>query len=175
MLRGQRPIIGYVGGDHDTLAVQFVQRDKRIVGAKVVMGSKVPIRGAIHALGHAATVLGNVDFDAIALPSLSTVKGSMSTVIVNAPDGLVSAAHAAKSLHGAYHNVCSEKGVSAMWNGLIANAPATYEGEVPLVVSDKQSVIPVPPVNFAFPAKTFVFYEQGAGKATLSEAEAVKR
>jgi hypothetical protein len=76
-------------------------------------------------------------------------------------------------LYGAYDNVLSTVGVSAMWSGVIgAPGAATM---VPTVVVDGKGATSIDPENLACPANSIVFFEAGAASKKLSEEEAVQR
>jgi hypothetical protein len=86
---------------------------------------------------------------------------------------VIDAASAKNVLYGAYDNVISTVGVSAMWGGVIHGAGG---GDVvPTVVVQGKSATPLSPDNLAFPAKHIVFYEKGAKSKSLTEEEAVQR
>lgn len=180
-LMGSRPVGAFVGegSSKDTpLAVQFVDNPqlKRIVGANVIASESSPVRGIIDALGLAATVVMNArSADTIALPSCTLTKDKKTVVVVNASDSVVEKAASANSLYGAYHNAITTQGVSALWNGIIAKAPQTNASDVPHVVNGGLAAVSMPPNNMAFAPEVFVFYEEGASKANLSEEDAVKR
>ena len=133
-------------------------------------------------MGHAAAVLINEQFQAgIAVPSTSFLNsdGVSTTVVISADDSVVAAAHSKSVLHGAYHNVITVEGVSALWNGVISAAPASvataHRHAVPAVVAGGMAALPLRPHNLAQPAKHIVFYEKGAQKGALSVEEATKR
>lgn len=86
---------------------------------------------------------------------------------------VVDAASAKNVLYGAYDNVISTVGVSAMWSGVIHTSGAG--DTVPTVVVQGKSAIPLAPDNLAFPAKHIVFFEKGAKSKSLTEEEAVQR
>lgn len=86
---------------------------------------------------------------------------------------VVDAASAKNVLYGAYDNVISTVGVSAMWSGVIHTSGAG--DTVPTVVVQGKSATPLAPDNLAFPAKHIVFYEKGAKSKSLTEDEAVQR
>lgn len=183
-LPAQRSVITFVSGAKDTTVVQFVEKDAKIVGSKVIAGSAAPVRGLLDAIGHASTVVINEDFkDALAIPSLSVNKSGVTTVVVNAPDSLVDAASSdahLSSLHGAYHNVLSARGVSAFWNGFLGKSSSKARElnevrSIPSVVVKDITALSVEPNNLAHAASIIVFYEKGAAKANISEAEAVKK
>lgn len=176
--KGQRPIVAYVGGPGSEAAVQFVESNKKIVGANICIGGSAPIRAMVDAVGHASSVLINVqNANALALPSVALVKGDKTVLVIGADDSVVDTAIASSLVYGAYHNVLSASGVSAMWNGVIS-APAAKNASrlvPPMVVSGGKAAVSVSPNNLAGPVQTMVFYEKGKGKTALSEEEAVKR
>ena len=180
--KGQRPIIAYCGGPGNKVAVQFCEANKKIVGADVSIGSAAPVRGVIEALGHAASVLINAQSaSSLAVPSASIIgdDGASTTVVVSADDSVVAAALGKNKLYGAYHNVITVDGVSALWNGVITTAPASVDTSrrraVPAVVAGGFAAVPLHPNNLAHAAKHIVFYEKGAQNAPLSVDDAVKR
>ena len=86
---------------------------------------------------------------------------------------VIDAAVAKGVLYGAYDNVLSTVGVSAMWSGVIsANGKVST---VPTVVVDGNSATSTDPENLACPASHIVFYEAGAATKKLTEEEAVQR
>lgn len=175
--KGQRPIVAYVGGPGSTVAVQFVEANKRIVGANVSAGGAAPVRALIEALGLASSVLINEqNATALALPSLSLVKGGSTVVVVGADDALLDTALASSLVYGAYNNLVLGTGVTALWNGVIS-APKGAAGRLapPVIVNNGKAAVSLAPDNLANPAKAFVFFEKGKGKSTLGEDEAVKR
>ncbi len=147
----------------------------------MVAGGNTPIRALIEAVGHASSVLINEENkSAVAVPSLVVVSGKDTVVIVGADDALVQQAAEGASLLGAYHNVLSAEGVSAMWNGVIgASSSAAAEdskfAEVPRVVVGGHAARAVVPNNLANAATRIVFFEKGTAKAPLSIDEAVTR
>jgi len=177
--KGQRPIVAYVGGPGALVAVQFVETNKVIVGANVVVGSEAPIRGLADAIGHAAAVLMNEQQkSSLALSSTSVVRNDKTTVIISADDSVIDEAQAKGIVYGAYANLLSTEGVSALFNGIIGAAAApssTHRSTPPAVVSGGKAVLALTPNNLSFAAKHLVFYEKGTKKAPLSEDEAVKR
>lgn len=144
----------------------------------------MPVRGLIDAMGHAATVLVNeANENALALPSLVLTKGADTVVVVGADDALV-AAYAANGkaptyeLFGAYHNVLSPEGVSALWNGYIGaigSSGGTQLDEVPVLKVGGNGAHALVPNNLASAATRVIFYERGAAKGKLSADEGVKR
>src|SRR5690606_39095036 len=104
-------------------------------------------------------------------------------VVVGADDALVAAyasngkAARAYELFGAYHNVLSPEGVSALWNGYIGAAGSTgaTADEVPVLKVGGNGAHAVVPNNLASAATRVVFYEKGAAKGKLSVDEAAKR
>ena len=146
-----------------------------VVGANVVVGGDAPVKGLVDAITHAAVVLVNAQYkNAIALPSVSITSGSETAVVIGADDSVVEAAMAKNVLHGAYGNVVSAEGVSALWNGVIG-APAKSLGNVPTVVVGGKAAVALAPLNLAFPAKRIVFYEKGGKSSSISEEEAIKK
>ena len=141
------------------------------------MGSGVPVRGLVDAVGHAATVLVNQQqAHAVALPCTSLAKGKDTAVVINADDSVLDAIATSGLLFGAYHNILTTEGVSAIWNGYVgAVAGATAESSTPLVAVDGKAALVIQPNNLAFPAKHIVFYEKGAAKATLTSADAAAK
>lgn len=175
--KGQRPIVAYVGGPGDQVAVQFVEANKKIVGANICVGGAAPMRALVDAIGHASTVLINEQSKAgLALPATTLVKGASTVVVVSADDSVIDAAGG--SLFGAYHSFISPAGVSALWNGAIAAAPASPKASrlsPPLVVSSGKAAVALSPNNLAPAATSIVFFEKGAKKGPVSEENAIQR
>ena len=146
-----------------------------VTGANVVVGGDAPIKGLVDAITHAAVVLVNAQYtNAVALPSVSVTNGKETVVVIGADDSVVEAAMAKNVLHGAYGNVLSVEGVSALFNGIIG-APAKSVGNVPTVVVGGKAAVALTPLNLAFPAKRIVFYEKGGKSSSITEEEAVKK
>ena len=172
--RGERPVVAYVGGAGSDIAIQFVQSNKKIVGANVVAGEGAPVRGIVAAIGEAACALINEqNTSSIAVPSVSFTKGNDTVVVINGDDSIVTAAAQKKTLYGAYHNVLSTNGVSALWNGYIG--AASSNGSLPTVVVGGQAAVALEPNNLAFPSKEIYFFEKGASKKKLTEEEALNK
>lgn len=146
-----------------------------------MVGSQVPVRGIIHAIGHAACVLKNTQHaNSVTLPCTVLAQGKHTAAIFGGSDDLAEAAADAGLLYGAYHNTLSAEGVSAVWGGYIgsaAKAQATHLGSqsAPVVVVGGRAAVHAHPNNLANPAKHIVFYEKGAAKSKLSADEAHKR
>lgn len=127
-------------------------------------------------MGHAASVVINeLCPSALALPSVCVGKGASTVLIIGADDTVVSQAAAAGMLFGAYHNILTADGVSAMWNGYIADSGAASAASTPLVEVNGKSAVTLSPNNLAYFPSSVVFYEAGAKKSKLSADEAVKR
>lgn len=145
-------------------------------GANVVIGGSAPVRAVVDAMGHAACVYHNESHQSsVALPCLSLYRGSETVVVFGASDSALSAVGNKTSIHGAYHNVLSKEGVSAMWNGYIGSANSSGSSSVPAVVVEGLKVVGVTPYNLIHPAKKFIFVEKGASKKDITEAEAIDR
>lgn len=126
------------------------------------------------AVGEAANVMLNATYkDAIAIHSVSIVNGKDTTVIINGDDSVIAEAVSKEVLYGAYNNLLSLKGVSALWNGVISSTGTNKA--IPNIMVDKESAVVLEPNNLAFPATHIIFYEKGAKSGALSEEEAVKR
>jgi hypothetical protein len=179
--KGQRPIVAFVGGAGAQCAVQFVERDSAIVGANVSVGSEAPVRAMIDAIGHAANVVMTEQVaDGFAVSSTSIINKKGETVLViGADDSVVDAAQKAGSLYGAYNNLVTPAGVSALWSGVVsavpAEAPSSHRFTVPYVVNGNKTVVAVQPDNMVAPATNVVFYEKGAAKKALSTEEAAAK
>jgi hypothetical protein len=105
------------------------------------------------------------------LPSLEPFESSTYPFV--SPSSVIEAAVAKGILYGAYDNVLSTVGVSAMWSGVIrAPGGATM---VPTVIVDGNCATSTDPENLACPANSIVFFEAGAASKKLSEEEAVQR
>lgn len=171
---GERPVVAFVGGAGSDIAIQFVQSNKKIVGANIVAGESAPVRGIVAAVGEAACAVINAQTtSSIAVPSVSFTKGNDTVVVINGDDSIAIAAAQKKSLYGAYHNVLSTTGVSALWNGLIG--AAAPNGSLPTVVVGGQAAVAIEPNNLAFPSKEIYFFEKGASKKKLTEEEALNK
>jgi hypothetical protein len=175
--KGQRPIVAYVGGAGDVVAVQFVEVKEQIVGANIIVGEDAPIRGLVDSLGHATCVLMNEQQpDSIALASTSIVnKDGKTTIVIGGEDNVSEAALSKGILYGAYHNILSKYGVTALWNGLISKSSTSTDINTPVVVVGGKSAIANSPNNISNPVDTIIFYENGASKGKLSEEKAVER
>jgi hypothetical protein len=106
------------------------------------------------------------------------VKGGNTVVVVGAEDSIVDAAVSSSALYGAYHNLVSSAGVSALWNGVVstpASAKVTGRFVPPMVTNGGKAAVVLAPNNLANAAKAIAFFEKGKGKAAISEEEAVKR
>lgn len=145
-------------------------------GANVMIGGSAPVRAVVDAMGHAACVYLNENNQmSVALPCLSLYRGNETIIVFGVSDGALSNLKGKAVVHGAYHNILSKDGVSAMWNGYIGAASSSGSSSVPSVVVDGLKVVGVTPYNLIHPAKRFVFIEKGAGAKDLSEADAVDR
>lgn len=180
-LPGERPVVAFVGKDTNTdVAVQFVESNEEIVGANVVVGGAAPIRALVDAMGHASTVLVNQQHEkCLALPCSSFYNKGETTIIIGANDSMIQAGAQAGSLYGAYHNVMTPSGVSAMWNGYIGPSSkvttAVGDSIAPIVVVNDQATIPTVPFNMVHAAKRVLFLEEGANASKLTTEEAVQR
>jgi hypothetical protein len=194
---GERPITAFIGGEGSDVSVQFVEnKAEKIVGANIVMGESAPVIALVRAIGHASNVVINEKYlDVLAVPSLSfttvTKKGkeAASVVVINATDAMVDAAIADKgiTLHGAYDNVLTASGVSALWNGVVSSttkAGAVYkpelssfafDGAVPIVTVNDKAALPVYPDNLIAPVTHIAFFESGADNKVLSTEEGLER
>ncbi len=176
---GQRHIVVSVGGEGSHSAVQFVQVAGTIAGADVTIGGSAPLRAMVEAISLAAVGTINVQqADCIALPSCSIVKDGKSTLVVNADDSVVAAAHAAGALYGAYANLITPVGLSALFNGVICAAPAqstVSKFSAAHVINGGLTAVALQPDNMAATPRTLVFFEAGATKKALTEEEAVTR
>jgi len=175
---GERPIVAFVGGSSKAVAVQFVENNNEIVGANIVIGGAAPVRAMIEVIGHANTVLVNQQQSlSVALPSTVLVKGADTAVILNTNDDIVEAAAAAGLLYGAYHNILTPDGVTAMWNGYLGSSKklTATSSKTPVVSVNDKVTINLEPNNVVFSPKHIIFYDKGASKGKLSIDEAVKR
>ena len=109
------------------------------------------------------------------LASLSLVKGNETALVVGAPEEFNQFALSQNILYGAYHNVISTAGTSAVWKGVVAPVSGDSGSDTPLVVVKGNAARAVNPNNLAFAPASLFFYEAGAKKTKLSEADAVKR
>lgn len=174
-LPAQRPIVACYGGPGDTVAIQFCESNKKIVGANVVVGGTAPIRGLIDAIGLATTIyINSTRNDILALPSTCISKGSNTVIIVGADDSVVDAATSKNVLYGAYHHAISKNGVFSLWNSYIGNG-ATSAGDIPSIVIGGKSVKPLAQKSAASSPTSIIFFEAGATKKDLTEDEALKK
>ena len=178
--KGQRPIVAYVGGPGDKVAVQFVEANAKIVGANICIGGAAPVRALVEALGHASSVLINEQntCGGLALSATTLVKGASTVMVVSADDSIVDASAASSSLYSPYHSFLTPAGVSAMWNGAITTAPTAPKASrlsPPLVVSSGKAAVGLSPDNLAPRPTSIVFFEKGARKGPVSEEDAAKR
>lgn len=128
------------------------------------------------AIGHAyAGTLNEQVPEAAVLSSLSLVKGNETSLVVGAPEEFNQFALSQNILYGAYHNVISTTGTSAVWNGVIAPVSGESSSDTPSIVVKGSAARAVNPNNLAFAPSSLFFYEAGAKKTKLSEADAVKR
>lgn len=132
--------------------------------------------GLVDAIGYAYVgTLNEQVADAAALASLSLVSGKETTLVVGSvPDEFTQHALSKGQLYGAYHNVISVSGTSAVWNGVIAPA-GDSASSTPAVVVNGSAARSTNPNNLAFAPTNLFFYEAGAKKSKLSAADAVKR
>lgn len=173
--RGHRPIVAYIGGESDLCAVEFLQKDEKIVGADVIVGSMVPVRGLVEAIAHASSVLINESqTESLALPSASFTTDKASVVVVGADDATVDKLVTNKSLYSAYSNILTESGVSAGFNGYISNPTATNTG-VPSVVVGGKAANTLSPNNLMNPCTHLAFFEKGGKKGAIKTEEAVAK
>jgi len=175
--QGERPIVAFVGGPGAHCAIQFSQRKDGagIVGANVSVGADAPVSAMVEALTEAACgVLNEQQADSVAVPSCALTNG---TLVINADDSVTTGAHGAGSLYGAYGNIITPDGVTAMWDGVVGPVPAkaAAHGAAPFVVNGGNTAISLQPDNMSNKPTKIVFFEAGAGKKALSEDEAVER
>lgn len=178
-LPGQRPLLAAIGGDfldEKSAAIQFVEVRDNLVGANVSAGSACSVLGIVDAIGNAyCGTLNEKVPSAAALASLTMVKGKDTGIVIGAPDEFIQFALSKNILYGAYHNVLSATGTSAVWNGAVAPAGGTSGSDIPSVVVKGSAIRVVNPNNLAFSPSSLFFYEAGAKKSTISPADAVKR
>lgn len=142
----------------------------------MVAGQSYNVQGLVDALGYAyAGTFNDINSTAVAFPSLSVSKNNQIAIIVGAPDEFTQAAISQNIIYGAYHNVISEIGTSAVWAGAISPFTANTESNTPSVVVKGLTARSLHPNNLAFSPSTFVFYEKNAKKSTITVDEAVKR
>jgi len=172
---GERPVVAYISGTGKDILTQFQQFQNKIVGAKVVAGLDAPVLGLIQAIGDANCVIMNERYvDAVALPSITIVNGDKTTVIIGG-DAASNAILTAKKgyLYGAYHNVITPSGVSALWNGYITKDATPSASSVPVVEADGYIVVASPPDNMVNPPTQYIFIDKVSGAVTTEDA--VKR
>jgi hypothetical protein len=154
-----------------------------LAGANIVAGADAPIRGVLEAYGMAAAAMINAESKhSLTIPCLVLSKDGKTTVIVgDNSDASAAKAHASGSLYGAYWNVLTEFGVSAVFNGFVGPADkaagaSVTEGifsgcaPIPVVVSGGYTAVAVRPDNFCAAVNTIVFV--GEKKLTADEAKA---
>ena len=144
----------------------------------MVIGGSAPIRAYIDAVGHATCVYVNESNpSAVAIPSLSIYNGKTSVLIVGADDEVLRSLSSVAKVHGAYHNILTPNGISALWNGYIGDAAEGNDVTSPLpsVVVNKLKVVPVDPFNLVRAPTRIVFYEKGAKKGKLADEDVVDR
>lgn len=175
--QGQRPVVVHMGGAGSEVGLQFVENSSsEIVGANIIAGGDSSVRAVIDAVGTACCAVINAqNASDVALPSLSVLKsgGSKTALVLGADDDLCQMACSKNVVHGAYHNVLTPAGVSAMWNGAITTA-GKASGNVPSVVVDGKCATPINPNNLAFPADHIMFYKKGSKRSSVPEADAIK-
>lgn len=180
-LPGQRPIMAAVGGeflDGKSAAVQFVEINNSLVGANVAAGKDSSVMGLVDAIGYGyCGTLNEQVTDAVAIASLSMVNGKDTAIVIGAPDEFVQFAMSKNLLYGAYHNVLSTTGTSAVWNGAVAPVAGGESGsDTPSIVVNGSAARALNPNNLAFAPSSLFFYEAGSNKKSkLSPAEAVQR
>lgn len=114
--------------------------------------------------------------DSIALACTSVVnKDGKTTIIIGGEDNIAEAALSKGMLYGAYHNVLSKNGVSALWNGLISKSSTSTDINTPVVVVGGKSAIANSPNNISNPVNTIIFYDYGSTNSKLSEEKAIER
>jgi hypothetical protein len=178
---GQRPIVAFVGGAGSHCAIQFAQRKDGagIVGANITAGADAPVSAIVEAITEAACgVINAQQAGSLAVPSCSVAKGESVTLIVNADDSVNAAALASGNLYGAYGNILTDSGLTAMWDGVVGPTPASPSnafGAAPFVVNGNSAAITTQPDNMVASPASVVFYEAGAVKKAISEDEAVAR
>lgn len=151
-----------------------------LAGANIIAGADAPVRGVLEAYGIAAAAMINSESKhSLAIPCLTVQKEGKTVVIVGENlDAVAAKAFAKGSLYGAYWNVLTEFGVSAIFNGLVGSADGVagttvVEGfagcsPIPVVVSKGSAALAVSPDNFCGAIDKIVFI----GDKTLSADEA---
>ncbi len=145
-----------------------------MAGANIVAGNDAPIRAILEAYGMAGAAMINSESNtSLALPCLTLLKDNKTTVVVgDVSDVLVSKAASSGALYGAYYNVLSTEGVSAMFNGAIGSAEGVAgTSELPLVVCKAQAALPIFPADSAPSISTIVFVGSDK-KLSADEAKA---
>lgn len=131
-----------------------------------------------------AAMINEESKHSLALPSLVLRKGDQTVVVVGeVSEELINKTFANGSLYGAYFNVLTDVGVTAVFNGCIVSADAQptsptssldgfrYREAYPNVVSNGSTAVAIYPDNFIAPASVFVFV--GTENAlTVAEAAA---
>ena len=175
--QGERPVVAFVGGPGAQCAIQFSQRKDGagIVGANVSAGADAPVSAIVEALTEAACgVINEQQADSLALPSCAFNNG---TLVINADDSVTTGAHSAGALYGAYGNIITPDGMTAMWDGVIGPVPSKVAGHgaAPFVVNGGNTAVCLQPDNMTNKPTRIVFFEAGAGKKAVSEDDAVAR
>jgi hypothetical protein len=119
----------------------------------------------------------------LAIASIALNDGKNTVVIVGADDAVLKILAGKPIVYGAYHNILSSSGVSAMWNGYITEASVTVpvtdssllSTPLPSVVVNGMKAVTTPPFNLVHPAKHIVFYEKDSKKGVVTEADAVSK
>ncbi len=182
-MKGQRPVVAFVGTDSiaDAVAVEFVSgADKVIVGANVVVATGAPLSALIEGITTAGVALVNeTENSALALPSIAVTTGGGKTKLIvmdastpfDSVQSAVEKALGSKTLYGAYGNILTKNGISAMFGGAIADAGAATTSTSPLTVtSGGKAAISTSPDNLvASPSEIVFIGKTGA----VSESDAV--
>jgi len=190
--KGARPVVAFIAGQNDKIAVQFVDREGRIVGGNVVAGEQAPVRGIIEAITLAASVVVNNNpniGNTLSIPTATSFSlGKDSThsgLLVGAPDDVVEAVSQKHTLYSPYGIIVNDQGMSAMWNGYIGNKssaePASdnnnnqWHARVPPVIVGNHGTVVHEPHNVAHTAQHILFYEKGGKKTEITTDDVVKR
>jgi hypothetical protein len=162
--------------------VQFIEFNKEIVGANIVLGKSASVQALVQAVGYAGSIILNQGTElALSLPSASFVKAgsSSSTVVVNADNEVIQAATASgASLYGNYFNVLTADSLSTFFRGQISTAKSSQNASfgIPAVVGEGGVTASLTvPDNATFPAKKIIVFDKNSkGASKLSAEEATK-
>jgi hypothetical protein len=130
----------------------------------------------VHAMTIAASgVITSLNVDAVAVPSCSMNNG---TLVINADQSVVDTAISNGTLYGAYGNIITKEGVSAMWDGAITGVSSSTKVNkfgATHIVNDGTTAIMLQPDNMINKPNKVIFYEAGTKNSSLNETDAVAK